>query len=205
MYLHLVLKRVNKEGEPRDLVHSQELFGVEEVGKGHLVLNQRRRAQGPGTFPRRRKKRSVPHEWGQQGTSSMPKSSGQKEEISSQRRLGKASLLQSPAFPAQSSLASRRSPANPTHEELISSFSALGDKALKKEKAQEKGALQRPLRNLSGEHNTLQERYATSIRRTEAVKAELEGMHAKRDFALLERDAIENERESLRASRDEML
>ncbi|GAA0143409.1 hypothetical protein LIER_04101 [Lithospermum erythrorhizon] len=49
-------------------------------------------------------------------------------------------------------------------------------KILKKEKAQEEGVLQRCLRNLSGEHNTLQERYAASVRRTEAVRAELEGM-----------------------------
>ncbi|GAA0175227.1 hypothetical protein LIER_41870 [Lithospermum erythrorhizon] len=62
------------------------------------------------------------------------------------------------------------------HEELISSFSALGDKeasgssslagqleielkALKREKAREEGVLQWCLRNLTGEHTTPQEKY----------------------------------------------
>ncbi|GAA0175834.1 hypothetical protein LIER_28932 [Lithospermum erythrorhizon] len=149
----------------------------------------------------------------------------------SQRRLGKDSLPQSPAFPSQSSLASRRSPADQNHKELISSFSTLGDKlfdlqgvvlqsykgllssyeeasgsssragqlehelkALRKEKAQEEG-----------EYNTLQERYAARVRRTEAVKDELEGMQAERDSALLERDALKKEGENFRTGRDEML
>ncbi|GAA0156951.1 hypothetical protein LIER_14318 [Lithospermum erythrorhizon] len=121
-----------------------------------------------------------------------------------QRMSDKAPLLQSPTFPTQESLASKRSRADPSHEEWISSFFTLGDKALKKEKAHGEGILQRHLRNLSGEHNTLQERYATSVCRTKAVRAELEGMQAERDAAQLERDALRKERESLRADRDEM-
>ncbi|GAA0151732.1 hypothetical protein LIER_10387 [Lithospermum erythrorhizon] len=80
------------------------------------------------------------------------------------------------------------------------------------EKAQAEGALQSHLRNLLGEHNTLQEKHVASVRRTEAVKAELEGMQAERDSALLERDAsqkkrdaLEKERESPCTGRDEML
>ncbi|GAA0176865.1 hypothetical protein LIER_29620 [Lithospermum erythrorhizon] len=78
-------------------------------------------------------------------------------------------------------------------------------KVLKKEKAQEKGALQRCLRNLTGEHNTLQQTYPASVRRTEAMKSELEGMKAERDSTRLERDALKKEMESLYVGRDEML
>ncbi|GAA0144407.1 hypothetical protein LIER_04864 [Lithospermum erythrorhizon] len=85
-------------------------------------------------------------------------------------------------------------------------------KTLRKKKAREEGALQHRLRNLTGEHNTLQEKYVVSVRRAEAVKAELEGMQAERDCALLkmdafkkEMDALKKERESLRAGSDEML
>ncbi|GAA0162289.1 hypothetical protein LIER_18413 [Lithospermum erythrorhizon] len=99
------------------------------------------------------------------------------------------------------------SPASPNHAELISSFSALGDKeasgssswagqlegelkALKKKKAREEGVMQCRLKNLAREHTTLQERYAASVCRTEAVRAELEGMQAKRDYTLRRRRAF---------------
>ncbi|GAA0163022.1 hypothetical protein LIER_43625 [Lithospermum erythrorhizon] len=49
------------------------------------------------------------------------------------------------------------------------------------------------------------ERYAASVRRTEAVRAQLEGVQAERDSAQLERASLMKERESLRASRDEKL
>ncbi|GAA0166750.1 hypothetical protein LIER_21835 [Lithospermum erythrorhizon] len=65
-----------------------------------------------------------------------------------------------------------------------------------REKAWEEGVLQRRLRNLTVEHITLQERYAASIRRTEAVRAELEGVQVERDSAQLERDALNKETES---------
>ncbi|GAA0139196.1 hypothetical protein LIER_00794 [Lithospermum erythrorhizon] len=102
------------------------------------------------------------------------------------------------------------SPWSPRVLELISSFSVLGDK---KEKAQEEGALQRSLRNLTAEHNTFQEKYADRRRLSHrGCKVELEGMQAKRDSALLERDASMKERDalkkegkSLRAGKDEML
>ncbi|GAA0159502.1 hypothetical protein LIER_16259 [Lithospermum erythrorhizon] len=71
-------------------------------------------------------------------------------------------------------------------------------KTLKKEKAPEEGILHRRLKNLVGEHTTLQEKYAASIRHTEVVRAELEGVQAERDSALKDRD-------NLRAGRDEIL
>ncbi|GAA0165033.1 hypothetical protein LIER_20534 [Lithospermum erythrorhizon] len=125
----------------------------------------------------------------------------------SSRKLEKTPLPQSPAFP--------------NHEELISCFSALGNKffglqgvvlqsykgllssyeessgsfsrvsqlenelkALRREKARKEGILQRCLRNLAGEHTTLQEKYATNIRCTEDVRSELEGVQDERDSAL---------------------
>ncbi|GAA0161059.1 hypothetical protein LIER_17466 [Lithospermum erythrorhizon] len=70
------------------------------------------------------------------------------------------------------------SPAAPNHAKLISSFSSLRDKlegelkALEKEKAREEGVLQRHLKNMAGVHTTLQVKYAASVHRTEAVRAE---------------------------------
>ncbi|GAA0186166.1 hypothetical protein LIER_33454 [Lithospermum erythrorhizon] len=86
-------------------------------------------------------------------------------------------LVLSPVPPAGGSSVSKRSPADPSHEELISSFSTLGDK----------------------------KRYTASIRRIEAVRAELGSMQAERDSAPLERDSLKKERESLCAIRDEEL
>ncbi|GAA0157555.1 hypothetical protein LIER_14800 [Lithospermum erythrorhizon] len=51
----------------------------------------------------------------------------------------------------------------------------------------------------------LKERYATSMRCTEAVTAEMEGLQAERDFAQLEKEGFRMERESLRTSKDEAL
>ncbi|GAA0172369.1 hypothetical protein LIER_26211 [Lithospermum erythrorhizon] len=79
-------------------------------------------------------------------------------------------LPKSPAPPAQDSLASKRSHADPSHEDLISYFSALRDKR----RPERNGSCSRYLKNLTGEHSTLQERYVASVRRTEAVRTELE-------------------------------
>ncbi|GAA0162576.1 hypothetical protein LIER_18638 [Lithospermum erythrorhizon] len=68
-------------------------------------------------------------------------------------------------------------------------------KTLKKEKAREEGALQRYLTNLARDHDILKERYATSVRRTEAVKAKLDGVQAERYSAQLEREALKRERQ----------
>ncbi|GAA0176522.1 hypothetical protein LIER_29499 [Lithospermum erythrorhizon] len=105
---------------------------------------------------------------------------------------------------------SKKSSADPSHEKLISSFSTLGDKWVllpgdQLEKARDERDLQRHLKNLTVEYSTLQERYATNIRRTEAVKAKLEGVQAERDSTQMERKALKKENESLRASRDEAL
>ncbi|GAA0160658.1 hypothetical protein LIER_39080 [Lithospermum erythrorhizon] len=132
-----------------------------------------------------------------------------------------AILKESPAPPAGGSSMSKRSAEDPNQKERISSFFALGDKAsgssfrvghlehelktLKRETSPEEGVLQRRLTNLTVEHSTLQERCATRIRRTKAVRAELEGVQANRDFAQLERDSLKKERESLCACRDEAL
>ncbi|GAA0139957.1 hypothetical protein LIER_35167 [Lithospermum erythrorhizon] len=51
----------------------------------------------------------------------------------------------------------------------------------------------------------MQEKYAASVLRTEAVKTELKGGRAERDSAQLEREALKTKMESLRASRDEAL
>ncbi|GAA0167449.1 hypothetical protein LIER_40378 [Lithospermum erythrorhizon] len=63
-------------------------------------------------------------------------------------------------------------------------------KALKKEKAREEGVLQRRLKNLEGEHITLQEKYVASVCRTEVVRAELEGVQVEMDSAVKERDHL---------------
>ncbi|GAA0156994.1 hypothetical protein LIER_14354 [Lithospermum erythrorhizon] len=86
--------------------------------------------------------------------------------VQSQRRSDKAPLSQSPISPTKDSLASRESPSNPSHEELTFSFSTLGDK----------------------------KRYATSVRRTKAVRTELEGVQVERDSAQLEKDALRKDR-----------
>ncbi|GAA0170650.1 hypothetical protein LIER_24871 [Lithospermum erythrorhizon] len=114
-------------------------------------------------------------------------------------RKGMGTSLVSPR-PSQSLRRSEKTPPppSPNHTELISSFSALGDKlegelrALKKENPCEEGVLQRRLKNLVGEHITLQEKYAASVRRTEAVRAELEGVPAKRESAM---KSIESQRQ----------
>ncbi|GAA0146751.1 hypothetical protein LIER_06630 [Lithospermum erythrorhizon] len=102
-------------------------------------------------------------------------------------------------------------------KELISSYeSASGSssragqlegelKALKNEKAHEKGVLQHHLKSLASEHTTLQERYGASLRHTEAMKTTLEGVQTERDSAMKERDAAVKVRESLRDGRDEMM
>ncbi|GAA0166344.1 hypothetical protein LIER_21519 [Lithospermum erythrorhizon] len=113
----------------------------------------------------------------------------------------------SPLASSRSSQSPPSSSAVSNNAELISSLSILGDKAgqlerelkaLKQEKAREEGVLQRLLRNLTGEHTTLQEKNVAGSLHIVAMKAELEGMRAKRDFALKERDI-------LRVGRDEML
>ncbi|GAA0148154.1 hypothetical protein LIER_07675 [Lithospermum erythrorhizon] len=90
-----------------------------------------------------------------------------------------------------------------SYEDVSGSSSRVGQlegelKALKKEKAREEGILQRHLKNLVGEHTTLQEKYVASVRRTEVVRAELEGVWAEKVFTVKERD-------HLRAGRDKML
>ncbi|GAA0141502.1 hypothetical protein LIER_35404 [Lithospermum erythrorhizon] len=114
--------------------------------------------------------------------------------------------------PSQSLRRSERTPPPPppaalNHAELISSFSTLGDKAghlegelkaLKKEKAREEGVLKCLLKNLEGEHTTLQEKYVLNVQCIGVVRAELEGMQAGRDSELKEMD-------TLRVGRDEML
>ncbi|GAA0155707.1 hypothetical protein LIER_38136 [Lithospermum erythrorhizon] len=57
-------------------------------------------------------------------------------------------------------------------------------KALKREKAREQGILQHRLKNLAGEHTTLQEKYVANARRIEAMKAMLEGVQEERDSAV---------------------
>ncbi|GAA0155385.1 hypothetical protein LIER_38074 [Lithospermum erythrorhizon] len=96
------------------------------------------------------------------------------------------------------------------YKELLSSYEAASEpssqagrlerelEALKKEKAREEGVLQRRVRNLASEHSTLQEKYADGARCLEAVRAELEGTRAERDFALKKGD-------HLHAGRDEMI
>ncbi|GAA0155645.1 hypothetical protein LIER_13331 [Lithospermum erythrorhizon] len=76
-------------------------------------------------------------------------------------------------------------------------------RTLRKAKArEERRALRHHLKNLSGEHDTLKERYAASVRRTDSVKAELDGVRTERDFAEMEREAFWKERKVLRTSRD---
>ncbi|GAA0172215.1 hypothetical protein LIER_41302 [Lithospermum erythrorhizon] len=90
-----------------------------------------------------------------------------------------------------------------SYEEVSGSSSRSGQledelKALRKEKAWEEGVLQRRLRILANLHTTLQVKYPASVRRIEAIRADLDGVQA-------ERDSILKEREGLRAGRDEIL
>ncbi|GAA0147300.1 hypothetical protein LIER_07036 [Lithospermum erythrorhizon] len=73
---------------------------------------------------------------------------------------------------------------------------------LKKENAREEGVLHRRLKNLVGEHTTLQEKYRASVRHTEAVRAALEGVQVERGSAMKERDIAVKERYSLHACKD---
>ncbi|GAA0183340.1 hypothetical protein LIER_30766 [Lithospermum erythrorhizon] len=73
-----------------------------------------------------------------------------------------------------------------SYEKVSGSSSLAGQlegelKGLKKEKAREDCILQCRLKNLAGKHATLQEKYVASVSRTEAVRAELEGMQAEKD------------------------
>ncbi|GAA0185088.1 hypothetical protein LIER_32376 [Lithospermum erythrorhizon] len=86
-------------------------------------------------------------------------------------------------------------------------------KTLKEEKAREEGVLRCRLKNLSGEHVVLQERYG-AVTRHEATKVLLEGVQVERDAEAtkvlleavqVERDVAVMKRDILRAGKAEML
>ncbi|GAA0161629.1 hypothetical protein LIER_17901 [Lithospermum erythrorhizon] len=54
---------------------------------------------------------------------------------------------------------------------------------LKKCKVQEESVLQRHLKNLVGDHESLKERYASNVRKTDSLVAELERVKVERNYA----------------------
>ncbi|GAA0148425.1 hypothetical protein LIER_07874 [Lithospermum erythrorhizon] len=78
-------------------------------------------------------------------------------------------------------------------------------KDLKKNKVQEKGTLLRRLKTLSGAYDSLKERYAASVRKTDSLLDELESVRVERNSTYLEREAFRKERDTLRINWDEAI
>ncbi|GAA0176247.1 hypothetical protein LIER_44012 [Lithospermum erythrorhizon] len=85
-----------------------------------------------------------------------------------------------------------------SYKGLLSSYEEASGSSSPPDELEGEGVMQHRLKNLVGDHTTLLEKYTTSVRRTKAVRAVLEGVQA-------EKDSTVKERERLRAGRDEML